>query len=127
MSDSATTVRCMLLPVSSIKACEQSGRNRPPQILFHQTLAAALEDPIDRDVRILLDLEGGRLQDTPINACTAPHISILLGPEGGLSKTEVELARASGYIPTRLGPRVLRTETAATTVLAIAQSLWGDI
>jgi 16S rRNA (uracil1498-N3)-methyltransferase len=111
----------------AIKACEQSGRNRPPQIVFCQTLAAVFEVPIDRDVRILLDLEGGRLRDTLIDARTDQHISILLGPEGGLSKTEVELARASGYIPTRLGPRVLRTETAAATALAIAQSLWGDI
>ena len=111
----------------AIKACEQSGRNRPPQILFHQTLAAALEVSIDHDARILLDLEGGRLQDTPIDADTAQHISILLGPEGGLSKTEIKQARASAYIPTRLGPRVLRTETAATTALVIAQSLWGHI
>ena len=111
----------------AIKACEQSGRHRPPQMVFHLTLAEALEDPIGRDVKILLDLEGSRLQDTPIDADTAQHISILLGPEGGLSKTEIKQARASAYIPTRLGPRVLRTETAATTALAIAQSLWGDI
>jgi 16S rRNA (uracil1498-N3)-methyltransferase len=111
----------------AIKACEQSGRHRPPQIVFHQSLAAALEDPTSRDVRILLDIEGSRLQDTPIDANTVQHISILLGPEGGLSKTEINLARESGYMPTRLGPRVLRTETAATTALAITQSLWGDI
>lgn len=111
----------------AVKACEQSGRHRPPQIVFHQSLVTALEDPTSRDVRILLDIEGSRLQDTPINANTAQHISILLGPEGGLSKSEMNLARAADYLPTQLGPRVLRTETAATTALAIAQSLWGDI
>ncbi len=111
----------------SIKACEQSGRHRPPQIVFYRKLAEALEDPMRREIRILLDPEGGRLQDCPIDADTARQISILLGPEGGLSKSEIKLARSSGYIATRLGPRVLRTETAATTVLAIAQSIWGDI
>ncbi|MFA9419725.1 MAG: 16S rRNA (uracil(1498)-N(3))-methyltransferase [Gammaproteobacteria bacterium] len=111
----------------AIKACEQSGRYRPPQIVFHQSLAEVLEDSIVRDARILLDFEGRRLQDIPVNADAAQHISILPGPEGGLSKAEIKLARASGFIPTRLGPRVLRTETAAVTALAIVQSTWGDI
>ena len=111
----------------AIKACEQSGRYRPPQIGFHQTLAKLLEEPIVRDVRILLDFEGRRLQDTPIHGDPAQHISLLLGPEGGLSNAEIKLARSCGYTPTRLGPRVLRTETAATTALAIVQSTWGDI
>jgi 16S rRNA (uracil1498-N3)-methyltransferase len=111
----------------AIKACEQSGRHLPPQIAFHQNLADLLKQPVNRDVRILLDFEGRRLQDNPFNADKAEHVSILLGPEGGLSKTEIKLAQALGYIRTRLGSRVLRTETAATTALAIAQSIWGDI
>ena len=52
---------------------------------------------------------------------------ILLGPEGGLNSAEIELARKSGFTPVSLGPRVLRTETAAISALAIAQSLLGDL
>ena len=54
-------------------------------------------------------------------------VSILLGPEGGLSPTEIQLAKTAGFAATRLGPRVLRTETAATAALAIAQSSLGDL
>ena len=53
-------------------------------------------------------------------------LAFLIGPEGGLSDDEVERARAAGFHPARLGPRVLRTETAPVVALAVAQQLWGD-
>jgi 16S rRNA (uracil1498-N3)-methyltransferase len=53
-------------------------------------------------------------------------LAFLIGPEGGLSDAEVEQARAAGYHAARLGPRVLRTETAPVVALAVAQQLWGD-
>jgi 16S rRNA (uracil1498-N3)-methyltransferase len=51
----------------------------------------------------------------------------LIGPEGGLSTAEIALAEAAGFSGIRLGPRVLRTETAAVAALAALQTLWGDL
>jgi len=51
---------------------------------------------------------------------------VLIGPEGGLSETERALATAGGFTPVRLGPRVLRTETAPVAAQAAIQTLWGD-
>jgi 16S rRNA (uracil1498-N3)-methyltransferase len=53
-------------------------------------------------------------------------LAFLIGPEGGLSEAEVQQAQAAGYHSARLGPRVLRTETAPVVALAVAQQLWGD-
>jgi 16S rRNA (uracil1498-N3)-methyltransferase len=53
-------------------------------------------------------------------------IELLVGPEGGLTEAEVDAARRAGYQSVRLGPRVLRTETAAPALLAALQALWGD-
>jgi 16S rRNA (uracil1498-N3)-methyltransferase len=54
-------------------------------------------------------------------------VSVLIGPEGGLSAAERQLAQTAGYRPVRMGPRVLRTETAAVVALALLQGLAGDI
>lgn len=54
------------------------------------------------------------------------RLAFLVGPEGGLSDAEVEQAKAAGFHAARLGPRVLRTETAPVVALAVAQQLWGD-
>jgi 16S rRNA (uracil1498-N3)-methyltransferase len=52
---------------------------------------------------------------------------LLIGPEGGLDDGELERAAATGYVPVRLGPRVLRTETAGIVALTVLQALWGDL
>jgi len=111
----------------AIKACEQCGRHRLPQISFSRTLVELLDEPVKRDLRFLLDFEGDSLQNLTANWNTAQLVSLLVGPEGGLAESEIKLARSSGFDSIRLGPRVLRTETAAITALAIAQSMWGDI
>ncbi|MDT4863954.1 Ribosomal RNA small subunit methyltransferase E [compost metagenome] len=53
-------------------------------------------------------------------------LAFLIGPEGGLSDVEVDAAKAAGFHAARLGPRVLRTETAPVVALTVAQQLWGD-
>jgi len=111
----------------AIKACEQSGRHRPPQIYFYQTLYGLLDEPVNRDAGFLLDFEGEGLQNFSVKQNTGQLVSLLVGPEGGLVESEIKLARDSGFDSVRLGPRVLRTETAAITALAIVQSMWGDI
>ncbi len=105
----------------AISACEQSGRTRIPTIHFHDNGIHCLEQ-IDATHKILLDF------DTPAftpSATTPDSLAILLGPEGGLEESEIAQAKSQGFQGVSLGPRVLRTETAAVTALAIAQAAWG--
>ena len=106
-----------------ISAGEQCGRTLLPQIDFHASLEQAVRASAI-ETRILLDFDGATLASVLPSRCTA--VSVLLGPEGGLSSTEIQLAQTSGFIPVNLGPRVLRTETAATAALAVLQATVGD-
>ena len=105
-------------------ACEQCGRAIVPAIAFHDDIERALAETRDA-FRILLDFDGPPLASALPAGTSA--ISILLGPEGGLTEREIRLARSSLFQPVRLGPRVLRTETAASAALAIVQSELGDM
>jgi 16S rRNA (uracil1498-N3)-methyltransferase len=111
----------------AIKACEQCGRQVPPQFIFYNNLTEALGDSISRNTKILLGFEGDRLPFSSVTGDTIDQVAVLLGPEGGLSETEIKSALNAGFIATSLGPRVLRTETAAATALAILQHNYGDI
>ena len=111
----------------AIKACEQSGRYMPPQIIFFDGIQSLLNASNLRENKFLLDFQGPRLATLLQPEAQASQISIMLGPEGGLSESEIELAIAAGFLSSQIGSRVLRTETAAVTALAIAQSSWGDI
>jgi 16S rRNA (uracil1498-N3)-methyltransferase len=67
----------------------------------------------------------------PVSEPLASHekpttLAFLIGPEGGLSDAEVNQAQDAGFLAARLGPRVLRTETAPVVALSVAQQLWGD-
>ncbi|CAI8885702.1 16S rRNA (uracil(1498)-N(3))-methyltransferase [Methylocaldum szegediense] len=104
-------------------ACEQCGRNRVPEIA----------EPIElRDwvvgsegLRLFFDPQAmAGLKDLPQPEGT---ISILSGPEGGFAEKERILARETGFIPVRLGPRILRTETAVLAALSAIQAIWGDL
>ena len=106
----------------AIAACEQCGRTRVPEVrpnLAFMTWMAATPAP----PRWLLDPEG-----VPVAARAAPHapFELVVGPEGGLSERERDLALSRGCEPVALGPRVLRTETAALAALAAIHALWGD-
>ena len=111
----------------AIKACEQSGRHVPPKIDFFNSLQSLLEVSYQRDNKFLLDFQGPRLATLLQPQTKTNQVSIMLGAEGGLSVTEIGLANAAGFISSQIGTRVLRTETAAVTALALAQSYWGDI
>ena len=106
------------------RASEQSGRNRLPSIVFHDDLGQAMTNT-QADAKFLLDFEGQPLVSSISEKMTA--IALLIGPEGGLTAPEITAARDNGFRPTTLGPRVLRTETAAITALAIAQATAGDL
>jgi 16S rRNA (uracil1498-N3)-methyltransferase len=57
----------------------------------------------------------------------ATRVRVLVGPEGGLEDSEINAAEVNGYQTVRLGPRILRTETAALATLTALQILWGDL
>ena len=107
-----------------ISACEQCGRNRVPPVSSPLTLTQWLTIPGD-SLRLVLDSEGGHT----FAQLTAPSgpITLLIGPEGGLSNIELDLAKQAGYLSLRLGTRILRTETAALAALAATQTLWGKL
>lgn len=107
-------------------ACEQCGRNRLPAIEAPKTLPAVAGEPQDPETTRLVFVPGAAtpLDDLPASCAS---IEILIGPEGGLSPGEQALAVEAGFTPTTLGPRILRTETAAIAALALAQARWGDL
>lgn len=107
-----------------IGACEQCGRNWLPELREPLALTDWLARPVEPGLRLLLDpssAQGLRGLKPPTNTVT-----LLIGPEGGLSLDESTQARAVGFIDVRLGPRVLRAETAGVAALAAVQALWGD-
>ena len=106
-----------------IAACEQSGRCRLPQL----RTACGLEEWLPNHstgYRLLLDPRAAR--SLPELSAPESGIDILVGPEGGLSEEERNLATSAGFQGVRLGPRVLRTETAPLAAIAALQALWGD-
>jgi len=104
-------------------ACEQSGRNTLPQLETTQTLNTFLEQEHD-PCRILLDPESTQTLNSI--SPTDDAITILIGPEGGFSDKERQQAYNKGYQGIQLGPRILRTETAALATISSIQTLWGD-
>lgn len=108
-----------------IAACEQCGRNRLPELQAPVDLDGWLAVADPALTRLLLDpLAGRRLCEMP---APGGRLALLAGPEGGFSPAEREAARAAGCIGIRLGPRVLRTETAAPAAITACQALWGDL
>lgn len=108
----------------AISACEQCGRNMVPRVHPVQKLSDWLAEPF----------EGLRLNLHPraqysINTLPAPaeRLQLLIGPEGGLSAEEIDTARQHQFTDILLGPRVLRTETAALTAITALQVRFGDL
>ncbi len=109
----------------TIAACEQSGRNRPPGVVLPVPLGDFLRSDLKSDTRLLLSPAAAlRITDVPR---PAHSVTVLIGPEGGLTQEEQERAMASGFVGVRLGPRVLRTETAAIAALTLLQREFGDL
>lgn len=112
-----------------IAACEQCGRNRLPEVSVPMSLTSALVAS-RAELRMVMapdddasDLHG-LLAGAPARA---PSIAFVVGPEGGLDAAEIDAAKSHGFTPCRLGPRVLRTETAALAMLAALQFIRGDL
>ena len=107
----------------AISACEQCGRNRLPMIHALQELDHWLASTEAQRKFVLhhrADPAGGA-SEKPAS------IALLVGPEGGLSDQEISMAEQAGFQSLRLGPRILRTETAPLAAIAILQAHWGDM
>jgi 16S rRNA (uracil1498-N3)-methyltransferase len=103
-------------------ATEQSGRTLLPEFGNICLLADWLKQ--QQGLKVFLDpyAKASLTELTPDNH----KVTLLTGPEGGFAEFERELAIAAGFIPVRLGSRILRTETASLAALAAVQMLWGD-
>lgn len=109
-------------------ACEQSGRHYPPTINLPRRLADALARVPSEGIRVTLDPSGAEtLHGVALGAGAVSRLSLLVGPEGGLSGSELDQADGAGFRRVSLGPRILRTETAALAACTLAQALWGDL
>jgi len=110
----------------AIGACEQSGRTALPRIADPVALGAWLADPGPAgEVKLCLD---PRARPGPPLAPARPAVvAIAVGPEGGFTDGEREALSSAGFAGLGLGPRTLRTETAAMTAVLLAQLWWGDL
>ncbi|MCC5884580.1 MAG: 16S rRNA (uracil(1498)-N(3))-methyltransferase [Halomonas sp.] len=107
----------------AISACEQCGRAVVPTVLSPRALSEWLGERSEALRLVLHPGTGGALEhsDAPTTA------ALLIGPEGGLADAEVESAKAAGFAPLSLGPRILRTETAPVVALTLLQYRFGDV
>jgi 16S rRNA (uracil1498-N3)-methyltransferase len=109
----------------AIAACEQCGRARVPAVAEPRTFDSWIAEPPGGGARLLLSPDA----EAPLFAAArgATAVELLVGPEGGLDAGEREAALAAGYRACRLGPRILRSETAAIAALAVLQAVAGDL
>lgn len=112
-------------------ACEQSGRNNVPVVHSVNSMSSCLDKIIVENYDLFLVLNHRSI--LPISESIADlnnqkpkRVVLIAGPEGGLSEIELSDAEHKGFSSVKLGPRVLRTETAALAAVSIMQSLWGD-
>ncbi len=103
-------------------AAEQSGRTTLPELTDIEYLQQWVSK--QKGLKVFLDpyAESTLTDINPIDM----QVTLLTGPEGGFSGQEREIAKVAGFIPVRLGSRILRTETASLAALAAVQMLWGD-
>ncbi len=107
---------------------EAARQSRRP-ILPTCTLPCRLEEALtacQAELKLMLWEDGSSPLNTVLPEQTPRDVAILIGPEGGFSPEEADLARSKGFIPVNLGPRILRTETAGFAVSAVLQYLYGD-
>jgi len=104
-------------------ACEQSGRNTLVKVNQVQTLEHWLRSSL-AGLRITLSPLGNKMLGELSPNDTV--ISLLVGPEGGLSENEIQLSNKWAFESIRLGERIMRTETAGVAAIAAMQTLWGD-
>ena len=108
-----------------ISACEQCGRNRIPELIPPMTVEDWGQND-NADHKLLLSPEAKHSLSS-VAVKPADSISLMVGSEGGLNQHEIEQLLQAGYQNIQLGPRILRTETAALVMLSLCQAQWGDL
>jgi 16S rRNA (uracil1498-N3)-methyltransferase len=113
----------------ALAAAKQSGRTSVPAVAAPQTFAEAIASGARDDLRLLFFEDAGT---SALAAVSGPPrapaaAAVVIGPEGGFSREEVATATAAGFLILGIGPRILRTETAALTAVTLVQARWGDI
>ncbi|TVQ43966.1 MAG: 16S rRNA (uracil(1498)-N(3))-methyltransferase [Gammaproteobacteria bacterium] len=111
----------------AISACEQSGRCHIPAIAQPAALASVLAGLPADGPRWRLDPAGERALGQDAAPAADAIVTVLIGPEGGFDDSEARVTATAGFEVRTLGPRVLRTETAAAAVAAVLQARWGDL
>lgn len=106
----------------AVAACEQSGRNRVPDVRPTLAFQAWIAEPSSLPRWMLAP----GAEPLAARGAPPPELELVVGPEGGLSDRELDFAATRDFIPVGLGPRVLRTETASLAALAALHALWGD-
>ncbi|HYG06561.1 MAG TPA: 16S rRNA (uracil(1498)-N(3))-methyltransferase [Stenotrophomonas sp.] len=109
-----------------VSACEQSGRARVPSLAAPQSLAAAAAAVPSEALRLTLDPQGEHRLAT-LQAAPDTPVVVAIGPEGGWSPRDREILAKAGFQGLRLGPRILRTETAGLAAIAALQAQLGDL
>lgn len=108
-----------------IHACEQSGRNTLPTLCAPLDLHEWVSG--NRDATRFIFLPSAQQTLAGVAGINSREVSILVGPEGGFTDAEQKAAEKHGYVPVNLGPRTLRTETAAVAAITALQVIWGDL
>lgn len=108
----------------AVSACEQCGRNQIPPIHSPLPLSVFLTQQQFTHRFVLHPAQALHWRDYPP---PQGEVVLLIGPEGGLSEEEFARTKEARFAPLTLGPRILRTETAAIAGLSIMQALWGDL
>ena len=111
------------------EAAKQCGRGMVPEVEEAITWKQAKARFSEHELMLMPweDARDVRLRDVHSERPEAKDIAVVIGPEGGIGVQEAEEAEAAGALCVTLGPRILRTETAALTSVAVAMTLWGDI
>lgn len=124
MSQEQAAKKCNHWASIAKSATEQSNRLVIPEIKTPEKLEQWL-DKVNQTTRLVLHESCNNSFD--FSSVSAPDsVAVLIGPEGGFSALEVEMAQDRGFVPVQLGNRVLRTETAAPVILSLVQWFWGD-
>lgn len=108
-------------------ACEQSGRNFIPMVNPPVTLYQCLDQLTFNNATMCLVLNHRASHSlSTINQDRRGKVALVAGPEGGFSESEITELERRDFLSVKMGPRVLRTETAALAAISILQSMWGD-
>ncbi len=111
----------------AVKAVQQSRRARVPRVESYRSFSEALNRCGGDCLKIVLWEKNGASLRPLLTQAIPKTICVMVGPEGGFTEEEVAQAKAAGFIPVKLGQRILRTETAAITLVSILQYELGDL